>query len=97
MLAGMSWKQFQGWMAYAELEPFGEERADLRAGIVAHVIANANRDPKTKPEPFKPSDFMPDFDGNRGSSKKPLTDAGAWKKMKAQAKAQFGGKQLGAG
>jgi hypothetical protein len=28
------------WAAYYQCEPFGEERADLRAGIVASVIAN---------------------------------------------------------
>lgn len=43
------------------MEPRGEERADLRAGIIASTIANANRDPK-KTKPFKPGDFMPKFD-----------------------------------
>jgi len=47
-------------MAYASLEPFGETRADLRAGIIASTVANAHRDRKTKP--MKPSDFMPKFD-----------------------------------
>lgn len=46
-------------MEYAKLEPFGEERADLRAGIVAATIANAHRRKGSKP--FKPSDFMPAF------------------------------------
>ena len=27
--------------------------------MVASVIANVNRDPKHKPEPFTPQDFMP--------------------------------------
>ena len=30
-------------------------------GIMASVIANTQRDPK-KSRPFKPRDFMPDFD-----------------------------------
>ena len=47
------------WMAYASIEPFGEERADLRAGIIASVIANVNRDPKKRATPFTPQDFMP--------------------------------------
>jgi hypothetical protein len=46
-------------MAYAGIEPFGEEAADLRAGIIASVIANVNRDRKRKPDPFTPLDFMP--------------------------------------
>jgi len=31
----------------------------LRAGTVAAVIANANRDAKAKPEPFEILDFVP--------------------------------------
>jgi hypothetical protein len=59
MLAEMPWEAFQEWREYDRLEPFGEERGDLRAGIIASTIANANRGKKTKP--FKPADFMPDF------------------------------------
>lgn len=47
------------WMAYAKLEPFGEERSDLRSGIVASTIANALTD---ESESFDPQDFMPDFE-----------------------------------
>lgn len=62
----MSSAQLAEWMAYAKLEPFGEERADLRAGIIASVIANVNRDPK-KQRPFKPEDFMPKFGQEKGN------------------------------
>jgi hypothetical protein len=48
------------WIAYYNLEPWGEERADWRAGMVAATIANAHRDPK-KHAPFRPADFMPRF------------------------------------
>lgn len=47
-------------MAYARLEPFGEERADLRAGIVAATIANVFRG-EGSPE-YKPHQFMPSFE-----------------------------------
>ena len=47
-------------MAYFTLEPFGDEW--LRTALIASVIANANRDAKAKPEPFKPEDFMPKSD-----------------------------------
>lgn len=60
MLGEISSRQFSEWMAYARLEPFGEERADLRAGIVASVIANVNRGKKQKP--YTPQHFMPDFE-----------------------------------
>lgn len=54
-------RELQEWQAYYELEPFGEERGDLRAGIVAATVANANRNPK-KTKPFKPGDFMVDYE-----------------------------------
>jgi hypothetical protein len=38
------------------LDPWGPERFDLAAGIVASTIANVNRAPKS--EPFRPADFM---------------------------------------
>lgn len=53
------------WMAYDRLDPFSEERADLRSGIIASIIANVNRDPKSTPQPFTAQDFMPKFQGER--------------------------------
>ena len=52
-------REFAEWQLYANEEPFGEERADLRAGIIASVIANANRGKNMKP--FEAQDFMPIF------------------------------------
>ncbi len=49
--------ELQEWMAFYRLEPFGEERADLRAGIVASTVANVNRGKKGRA--LKPTDFMP--------------------------------------
>jgi hypothetical protein len=51
------------------LEPWGEERADLRSGIVASVIANVHRNPKKQRKPCQPVDFMPDFAGERKRKK----------------------------
>lgn len=47
------------WAALWRIEPWGEDRADLRSGIVASVMANIWRDSKKKPEPFSAEDFMP--------------------------------------
>ena len=47
-------------MAYYGLEPFGQEREALHAGIVAATIANANS--TSKGRAFQPADFMPDFE-----------------------------------
>ena len=53
-------------MAYTRVEPWGEEREDWRAAMVASTIANVNRGKSQKP--FKPEDFMPDVGGKRKKS-----------------------------
>jgi hypothetical protein len=45
------------WMAYYQIDPFGDYRADVRSGVVAATFANANRAPNAKV--FTPEDFMP--------------------------------------
>lgn len=44
-------------MAYARIEPFGEERDDQRAGIIAATLANLFSDRKGKP-PYTWEDFL---------------------------------------
>jgi hypothetical protein len=58
MLREMRPSELGLWLALHRVNPWGETRADLRAGIVASVVANANRDRKKKPQPFRPVDFM---------------------------------------
>lgn len=48
------------WFAYYQLEPFGEERADLRNAINCIAIMNA-MGTKKKVGEWKPADFMPNF------------------------------------
>jgi hypothetical protein len=52
-------REFEAWLAYSQLEPWDETRADLRAGIIANVMANVHRGKET--EPFSLSDFMPQY------------------------------------
>lgn len=59
LLARIDSRELSEWMAYAALEPFGETRGDLRAGIVASVIANVHRGKGQKA--FQPTDFLPEF------------------------------------
>jgi hypothetical protein len=61
LLACISSRELSEWRAYARLNPFGEERGDLQAGIVAATVANTARDPKRRPRPFRARDFMPEF------------------------------------
>jgi hypothetical protein len=65
LLDTMSATELADWAAYYAVEPWGSEAAFLRTGIVTALIANTNRDSKRKPEPFVPSDFIPDFTGKK--------------------------------
>ncbi len=76
LLARLTSWQISEWMAFYAIEPFGEQRADLRAAIVAMVMANATRDEKKRREPFSIDDFMPKFD----QESKP---AQTWQQQKA--------------
>jgi len=55
LMERMDSAEFGYWIAYSNVDPFGEEIADLRAGTVASTIANCHR---TRGAAFKPSDFM---------------------------------------
>lgn len=57
MLSELTAGQVMEWWAFYELSPWGEDRADLRAGIITAMIANCNRSRNTPA--FIPSDFMP--------------------------------------
>ena len=57
MLQAMPSRLVSEWMAYDKLSPIGPERDDLRAGSIAAVIANVNRDPKHRADLYQPDDF----------------------------------------
>lgn len=57
----MTAREFIEWQAFDRLEPVGEIRGDVRAGIIAAVIANAHRGRKGKAA--TPADFMPFLEG----------------------------------
>ena len=90
-----SW-QISEWIAYYGLEPFGEERSDLRAGIVAATVANVNRDAKRRRDAFRPEEFMPKFGEGDGRDMDGV-DGSDWRRMLAvveQWNAAFGGEDL---
>lgn len=62
MRANMPYSVWSGWVEYSKLEPFGEERADLRMAQLATLMANAWMRKKGQ-KPYKIQDFMFDFDG----------------------------------
>lgn len=51
-------RELSEWMIYFEMEPWGTDVEDWRAGMVASTIANVNRDPKKQIKPYDPEDFM---------------------------------------
>lgn len=56
----MAAELFSEWMAYAQLEPFGEDRMDLRFADFQALYANAHRG-KGKPA-FEAKHFLRRFD-----------------------------------
>jgi hypothetical protein len=59
----MSSMEFAEWLAYSQIEPWGEERADLRTALICKVSADINT-PAGKPR-AKLEDFMLKFDQER--------------------------------
>tara|TARA_Y100000310_G_C20229959_1_gene599778 strand:- start:158 stop:361 length:204 start_codon:yes stop_codon:yes gene_type:complete len=47
-------------MAFSKIEPFGEQRADIRSAIIAMTMANTWR--SAKQQPLKITDFIPNFE-----------------------------------
>jgi hypothetical protein len=60
------------WIAFYNDSPFGEYRADLRAGIVSTVIARTQGNTTAKP-----SDFMPEFIFGKQTAKGPAPSRAA--------------------
>ncbi len=56
LLSRISSRELTEWEAYYGLEPFGQERGDLQAGIVAAVIENAFKEKGDKAS--GPGDFL---------------------------------------
>jgi hypothetical protein len=63
MRAQMPYRTWRGWVEYNQIEPFGEERADLRVAQLAAIMANAWR--KKGSRRYKIDDFMFDFGSRR--------------------------------
>ena len=67
----MSVGEFKTWAAYHELDPWSEERADWRIGMLAATITGiAMKALGVKGKQPRPEDYMPVFDSE---PKKPQT------------------------
>jgi hypothetical protein len=58
LLAEIDSAELTEWHAYYQLEPFGSLVEDERHGVAVAALANINRDSKSRPEPYKSSDFI---------------------------------------
>lgn len=47
------------WIAYMNIEPFGQPHQDIVMGTISATVANANRDAKRRPRPYTALDFLP--------------------------------------
>lgn len=54
-------REFTQWIAYSRVNPFGQVRGDLQAGIVASQIYNSNRTDEKQPI-AKAGDYILKFD-----------------------------------
>lgn len=91
--------QLKTWLAYYQLEPFGEERDDLRAGIISAAVTNgilsiaAGMAGKSNYTSVSPLDFMPlNKMGKEESKSKELTieeKRAQWKAGKERLKARL--------
>lgn len=86
LLERMPATEFDDWLRYEQIEPFGEIRADFRIAQLASLIANVNRDPQKQPKAFGPMDFMPDF--TKAAKKPTSVKRQAAKAAKREAKAE---------
>ena len=77
----MTSRELSEWIAYDNVDPFGEVRDDLRTGIECATLAQINGTKNAKPK-----DFMPDF---RPREQQTVSD------MKARFERAFKGKQHG--
>lgn len=66
--------EFTEWMAYYQLEPFGDLIADMRHGGSVAMLANVNRDSSARPEPYRADDFIYWRDTGRDDDEPVLLD-----------------------
>ncbi len=79
------------FIALDRIDPWDQGRADLRAGIIASVIANVNRGKRTKA--FSAKDFMPyeQVATERRRAQDRLDDGRDWKKWRSGVRGIFKG------
>lgn len=77
--------EFAEWMAYYRVEPFGEERADLRNGALISTIAAMFTGTQVDPADFilTPAETAPEPDDPRAETRRVLEALGAVPRKKS--------------
>ena len=95
MLREMSAEQFIEWQVFYSLEPFGEDREDLRFGSIVSTLMNINRNTKVRKQPFELRDGT--LSGGDLFQEAPKPQKQSWQYMKtlallmtAQSEAEYG-------
>jgi hypothetical protein len=77
----MSSREFAYWLAYDSIEPIGDRRGDIQAGVVASTISNLIRGAFSRDaEMLGPLDFVPRFETRAEAA--PPSPAEVYKKLR---------------
>ena len=69
------WQQMlEGWKLRRDMDA-------ARTGLLCAVMANCHRDPKKRPRPFTPKDFMPRQGAQKQTPEQMLAAVKAWNGM----------------
>jgi len=71
---GMDYTEFMEWCEFYSIEPFGEIRDDLRAGVVASAVVNVQLQKKDRSKAKSAGDFIL-FDALKSKEKADSADA----------------------
>jgi hypothetical protein len=72
MLRRITPQQFEELLTYSELEPFGEDRMDLRFAMLASSIVGAVGGTAVGGKPYTPSDFLRSMQFDQVGEEKPV-------------------------
>ena len=80
MLRSMTAHQLREWLVFMDKEPFGEDREDIRNGIIVQTLLNIHRDRKRKPKAFTLAECV--VPGGDAFSAKVARPRQSWQEMK---------------
>ncbi|ODN41047.1 phage tail assembly protein T [Piscirickettsia litoralis] len=63
--------EFNEWLAYYSIEPFGIEKEDYRNALIVSAVANGPLQRKDK-KLFSADDFMPDYEASPEKTEQPV-------------------------